>query len=244
MPSHDYQIEIDGIALSTLVVHSRFVKWTGGMKRGNNLDIPYKHGQFYVPDKYFGASDVMLEVFLPSDTTDAGAEALSEIQKLLSNQTLVVVEQVDPFRGNIRANVELLTEPTQTANQFVWLFPLAMPSGFWEDVTASAAAAGTPPTVVTGGDRPIDDMTFNFAGPGYLEHTDAIGTVSRITIDAGAGAGTYNVDVGRGTVLKGGVPQDQWVSVTQPWWMKWAPDSSISLTSTVSVSAAWRNKWA
>lgn len=244
MATHDYQISIAGVALSTLVVASRFTKYTAGYYRGQNLVLPYRHGEYYVPDKYFSNADVMLEVFLPSDTIDAAAEALSEIQALLTSQSLVVVSQVDPHRGNIRARVELATEPVPSQNDFVYLFALNNPSGFWEDVTASTAASATPPVVTTGGDRPVDDMVLTFAGPGTLTHTDELGVVSEITIDAAAGAGTYVVDVGAGSVTKTGANQDEFLTVTQPWWMKFSPGAAQDLDSDVAVAVSWRNKWA
>lgn len=244
MATHDYQITVGGVALSTLVVTSRFTKYTAGYKRTQNLMTPWRHGEFYIPDKYFSNADVALEVFLPSDTTDAAAEALSLVQELFAAQGLVVVSQVDPHRGNIRARVELTNEPVPTQNPFVYLFTLNNPSGFWEDVTASTAASATPPVVTTTGDRPVDDMVLTFAGPGFLEHTDELGQVSTITIDAAAGAGTYVVDVGAGTVKKGGVSQDQFLTIDQPWWMKFSPGAAQTLDSDVNVAVSWRNKWA
>ncbi len=241
---YDYAINLGSLDLSTVVDYSRFIKYTAGMKRGDNLVIPYMHGTHFVPDKYFSEADVLLEVFLPSDTHDAAAEALSLIQLELSSQSLVVVSQTDPYRGDIRARVELVTEPVTTQNDFVYLFGLQNPSGFWEDVTASTAASGNPPSVTTGGDRPIADMVLTFSGTGFLEHTDSLGQVSRLEIEAAAGAGTYVVDVGAGTVKKSGVNQDEFFIANQPWWMKWQPGVAQSFTSNVAVSASWRNKWA
>lgn len=244
MATHDYLITVGGTALSTIVPTSRFIKYTAGMKRGSNLEIPYQHGMHYVPDKYFSDSDVMLEVFLPSDTVDAGAEALSLIQFMFAAQGEVLVGQTDPYRGVIQARTELQTEPVPTQNDFVYLFGLSNASGFWEDVTASTAASASPPSVTTGGDRPIDDMILTAAGTGFIEHTDSLSQVSRIEIDAAAGAGTYVVDCGLGTIKKAGVDQDEFLIVNQPWWMKWQPGVAQSFTSNVAWSASWRNKWA
>lgn len=241
---YDYEISVGGVMLDTIVPKARFIKYTAGMKRGSNLEIPYQHGVHFVPDKYFTDSDVMLEVFLPSDSHDAGAEALSLIQIHFAAQDEVLIAQVDPYRGAIQARVGLETEPVPTQNDFVYLFGLSNASGFWEDVTASTATSANPPSVTTGGDRPIDDMILTAAGPGFLEHTDELGQVSRIDIEAGAGAGTYVVDCGLGTIKKAGVDQDEFLVVNQPWWMKWSPGVAQSFTSDVAWSASWRNKWA
>lgn len=244
MPLYDYEIAIAGDSLNAIAtgLEGRFLKYTSGMRRGGNTIIPHKHGELAIPDKYFEGSDVLLELFLPSATHAAGAQALSELAKRLSSQSLVTVSQADPHRGNIRARVELLTDPVSTQNEFVYLFGLRNPSGFWESVTASNAS-GNPPAVTTGGDRPIDDMTLTFSGPGFLQHTDPLGVVSRVEIDSAAGAGTYVVDVGKATVLKGSTPQDEFLTVTQPWWMKFQPGAAQSLTANVSVTVNWRNKW-
>jgi hypothetical protein len=240
--AYNYQITVGGTLLSTIVDHSRFVKYTSGQRRGSNVLVPNQHGSYYVPDKYFAESDVLLEVFLPSDTNAAGAAALSTLADLFSNQGLVTVDQNDPSRGFIQANVELVTDPVATQNEFVYLFGLRNPSGFWEDVTASQAV-GNPPSVTTGGDRPISDMVLTFSGPGFLEHTDSLSQVSRVTIDAGAGAGTYVVDVGAKTVKKAAADQDAFLTLTQPWWMKFQPGVAQSFTSDVSVTVDWRDKW-
>lgn len=241
---YDYNIAIAGDTLDSIAtgLEGRFLKYTSGMRRGDNIIIPHKHGELSVPDKYFAGSDVMLELFLPSDTNDAGAQALSELAERLSSQSLVTVSQADPHRGNIRARVELMTDPTPTQNEFVYLFGLRNPSGFWEDVTASTAS-GNPPAITTSGDRPIQDMVITFSGPGFLQHTDPLGQVSRIEVEAGAGAGTYVLDVGAGTIVKGSTPQDEFFVHTQPWVMKFQPDSAQSLTSDVSVTVDYRNKW-
>lgn len=243
MASHDYQITIAGTTAASLFVAARFMKYTSAERRGGNLIIPSAHGNLYVPDKYFGESEVLMEVFLPQDSTDAAAEALSDVALLVSDQGLIVVSQVDPHRGSIRARVECVTDPVPTQEDHVYLFGFALPSGFWEDVSASQEV-GNPPTMTTGGDRPIGDATVTFSGVGFLEHTDSLGQVSRITIDAAAGAGTYIVELASPrTVKKASVDQDRYITVTQPWWMKFQPGVAQSFTSDVSVTIDWRDKW-
>ena len=243
---HNYAITIGGVPLNTIAtgLEGRFLKYTSGQRRGSNLVVPHQHGQYFVPDKYFDSSDVMLELFLPHATTDAAAEALSEVALLLSSQSLVSIGQTDPHRGSIRAQAELTTDPTPTQNNLIYLFGLNIPSGFWEDASTSNAS-GNPPSVTTGGDRPISDMVLDFSGTGYLEHTDPLGQVARITIESGAGGTTpYTVDVGAGTVVDAvSANKDAYLTVTQPYWMKWQPGAAQSLTSSVSVTATWRNKW-
>lgn len=242
---HDYALTVGGTALSTVVNWSRLLKYTGGAKRGENLEIPYRPGEYAVPDKVIAASDVMIEVGLPAVAVDDAEEALSIVDRLFGGTfNLVTVQQTAPHRGNIRASVELLTEPVPSQNRLTYLYVLRNPAGLWEAVTASSATAATPPVVTTGGNRAIYDPVLTYSGPGYLQHTDADGRVSRVTIDAAAGAGTYIVDVGAGTVTKSGVNQDRYLTYTQPWWMRFSPNASQTLASDVNVAVSWRNKWA
>ena len=242
----DYNVGIAGVNLKTTigVREAQFTKYTSAQKRGGNLIIPYQHGELHVPDKYFSGADVLLRVFLPFDTTAAAQQALSDIAELLASQTEVPVTQDDPARGSIQAQVEALQDPIPTTDRFTYLFSLRNASGFWEDQTLSNAPSGNPPSVTTGGDRPIDDMILTFSGPGFIEYTDELGVDSRITVDAAAGAGTYIVDVGAATIEKGGTPQDEFLTVNQPWWMKWPPNEALTLTTDVGVEVDWRNKWA
>ena len=239
---YDYQITVAGTAITTYVNQARFLKYTSGQRRGKNIVIPYAHGEYFVEDKFFDASDVLLEVFLPSTAHASGANALSDLAKEFTVQDLVQVRQQDPDRGAIQANVELVTDPIPTSDEFVYLYGLNNPSGFWEDQTASTAV-GNPPSVTTLGDRPVNDAKLTFSNVGFLEHTDPIGQVSRVTIDAAAGAGTYIVELGVKTVQKGATDQDAFLTVTQPWWMILEADTALSFTSSVSVTVDWRNKW-
>lgn len=246
MADHDYDVKVAGVDVElTLGIRRAIItNYSSANRRNGNLIIPHRHGELHVPDKYFEGADVLLQAHLPFDTVDAGKQALSDLARLFSSQTEVVVEQNDPAHGDIRARVELLQDPVPTEDRFTYLYSLRNASGFWEDVTATSVGPAMPPAVVTGGDRPIQDMILTFAGPGFLEHTDDLGQVARVEIEAAAGAGTYVVDVGAGTVEKAGVPQDEFLVITQPWVMKWQPNDTPALTADVNVTAQFRNKYA
>lgn len=243
----DYNIAVAGDNLKSVVGirDAIFLKYTTAQKRDGNLVLPYRHGELYVPDKYFDRADVLLQVYLPFDAVDEGQQALSDLALLLSSQDEVAVTQTDPARGAIQARVENLQDPVPTEDRFTYLFSLRNASGFWEDQSASSAASASPPVVTTVGDRPIDDMILTFAGLGFLEHTDGLAQKSRIEVLTGAGSAPYTVDVGLGTIVdSGSAQQDKWLKVTQPWWMKWQPGEAQSFTSNVAVAASWRNKHA
>lgn len=244
--AHFYNVGVAGenLDIDLGIREAIFTKYTSAQKHGGNLILPYRHGELHVPDKYFTGADVLLQVYLPFDTTAEAAQALSDLAELFSSQSQVLVTQDDPARGSIQANVELLQDPIPTEDRFTYLFSLRNASGFWEDQSASNAPSASPPVVNTGGDRPIQDMILTFSGTGFLEHTDSLGQESRITIDAAAGAGTYIFDVGKGSCTKADVDQSEFVSITQPWIMKWQPNAAIALSSDVNVEADWRNHWA
>ena len=90
----------------------------------------------------------------------------------------------------------------------------------------------------------MGDATITFSNTGFLEHTDSLGQVSRITIDAAAGSGIYIVECGQPrTVKKAGADQDAFITITQGWWMKFQPGVAQSFTSDVSVTIDWRDKY-
>jgi len=159
---------------------------------------------------------------------------------------LVTIGGTSPLAGSVQTAVELLSDPEATRNPHMFVFPLRSPNGAWEDAAATSPS-GNPPAVTTTGDMPIDDFTLTFthvnATASYLEHTDSNSVVSRVTIDSGGPTGTYIVDCGNRTVTRGGANQDAYLTVTQPWWMRFEPNLAQSFTSNVSVTVAYRDKW-
>lgn len=247
MPSHDYAVSIGGVDIKNTIgaQEAIFMNYTTANKRGNNLIIPYRHGELHVPDKYFAGADLLLQVYLPFDTTDAAKQALSDLALILSSQDEVLVAQNDPAHGDIQARIELLQDPVPTEDRFTYLFSLRNASGFWEDVSATPITSANPPVVTTGGDRPIQDMILVFAGVGFLQHTDSLGQVSRVEVEAGATGGPFTLDVGARTIENASnVPMDEFFLHTQPWVMKWQPGVAQSFTANVAVGGSYRNKYA
>ena len=243
--AHDYAADLDGTMLDTLVDWYRFVDPIGGAKRGRDQILPGSMGRQFLPDKRIDANSILLEVGLPAAATGDSREALSLLAEIFSAQGGVTLKQTDPYLGAVQALVELARKPTPSQNRLVYLYRLNNPSGLWEDQSASNAASANPPVVTTGGDSEVDDAILTFAGPGFLEHTDDLGVLSRITIDAAAGAGTYIVDLSRPrTVEKSSVDQSRFVTVSKGHWMKFQPNKAQSFTSDVAVEVDWRDKWA
>lgn len=236
--AHDFAWSADGSALSD---HASFVRVRsegGAPKRGSNQVVPFRHGRYAEPDKWYDSADLFLEIGLKQDD---GYQHLSELQKMLGKTTgLVTLQRVTPYAGTVEALVEMIGDPSPTQNRFVYLFPLSIPSGFWRASTVSSAS-GTAPSITTSGDRPIDDMIVTFAAPGTATHTNENGVVSRLVW---AGTGTAIFDCGARTIIKAGANQDANGYPTQAWWWRFTPDTTQTVTATASVTVQWRNKWA
>ncbi len=234
-------ISIAGTALSTLSDNVRLLKYGAGAKRGRNHTIPYRDGEYTTNQKWFTSTDMMLEVALSASTSRE--ENLSDLLALIHDPTgLVTIVGTTTFHGTIRAAVELLDEPRPGQNPNIYLIPLHNPKGMWED-NSESSATGNPPSVTTSGDMPIGDLTIDYSAAGYLEHTDSNSIVSRVTAESGIAANTI-ADCGARTFAKGSTDYDSLLTVTQPWWMRFEAGGAQSLTSDVSVTVKWRDKWA
>ncbi len=240
-------LTIAGTAISTWARHSRLLDYASGSRRGKNLIIPHRDGEYADATKWFTKTDLMLEVaFSRSPTTLENVSGF--LAALTDPVNLVTLAGSSTFHGSIQTAVELMAEPTVLpADPSVYRFRLRNPKGVWEDVSATVNA-GNPPSITTTGDRPVDDMALSFTHvngvASFLEHTDSNSVTSRITIDSGGTTGTYVVDLGARTVKRSGADQDAFLTVDQPWWMRFEPNLAQSFTSNVSVSVSWRDKWA
>lgn len=225
---------------SALADHTTFVRVLNEGARETpqgNQSIPFRYGEHSKADKFYGGSDVLLEVGLKHD--DA-REHLSELVKMLTKTTAhPVLQRTDHHAGTVQADVELVSAPRETQDRFTYSFGLRRPDGVWEDA-AVTTASGTAPSITTSGDSPIGDPVITFSAPGTATLITGWGT----SVMEWAGTGTAIVDCGERTVLKGGVHQDATFTVSQPWWFRFAPATTVNLTASVSVSVAYRNKWA
>lgn len=226
-----------GSALSDHASFVRVLDEGGPGKRGANFVIPFRHGEYSNPDKDFTGADVLLEVGLKHDDPFTH---LSAVQKLLGNGLVTLTRDDRVNAGTVSADVELLSEPRPSQNRLVYVFPLRNPDGFWYGPVNTAS--GTAPSITTGGDRPISDMVITFSAPGTVTHTDTLtGTSATLGF---SGTGTAIVDVGARTIVKAGVAQDAFLTVSKPWWIRFAPATAQTISATASVTVNYRNKWA
>lgn len=240
-------LTVGSTALSTIFDWHRLIKYQIGAKRGFDVTIPGRPGDYHVTNKLFGSATILIECGLPTSTTATASEALSDFAALFAGQSTVLLKYTDPHKGAIQAAVELLEEPVPSQNRLTYVYALNNPSGVWEDQSASNAVSATPPSVTTSGDRPIGDMVFTVSAVGYIEHTDSLGNANRLTIESGAGGTTpYIIDCGARTVVdSAGTPanKDAYLTVSNEWPI-FSPGAAQTLASDVAVEVDWRNKWA
>lgn len=230
----------DGSALTDHATFVRQLNVGASSKRNTNVPFPYQHGEHSTPDKFYDAADVLLEMRIIESDGDPYLH-LSQLQKLFGKTTgyTTLTQTGHVTGGTVSADVELLSDPRPTQDRFTYVFPLRNPRGFWYGPTVTAS--GTAPSITTAGDRPIDDMVITFSAPGTAIHVHTAYGTSTI---GWAGTGTAIVDVGAKTVTKAGGNQDANLEVSQPWWMRFAEATTVNLTSTVSITVDYRNKYA
>ncbi len=239
-------ITIEGTPASTYARNVKLVGYGAGSKRGRNLVIPHRDGEYSQPAKWFGGADLMLEVMLK--TVPSPEENLSGLLALFHRQVgTATIAGTHPFAGSVQTEIEMLRSPRQDGgNPNLYRFLLRNAKGTWESVTATTTtgSTGTPAAFTTSGDRPIDSFSLRFDATGFIEHTDSLGDTSRLTLTAGASTGT-TVDMGNRTVLTTtGGAADNFLTVTQPYWMRLEPNSTQAVTASTPHTFTWRSQWA
>lgn len=232
---------IDGTTVGTWARNVRLLKYMSGARRGRNFQIPYREGEYSNPTKWSSATQIMLEVAFKRDDP---AQHMSDFIKAVSPPaSLVTLAGSNTAYGTVQCSVELMSEPSpHVQDPTVYIFQFRNPSGVWADATATTTT-GDPPSVTTSGDRPIDDMVFTFASTGNVSHTLS-GVTATLTLTTGASTGVV-VDCGARTVVTStGGAQDAYLTITQPYWMRWAPGSTQAISSTGLTKVVYRNKWA
>ena len=238
-------VTIEGVSATDNARNVKLVNYGAVNKRGRNNTIPHRDGEHSHNPKWFGPTNLMFEVMLK--TVPSPEENLSDLVAALNPAyTTATVVATHPWAGSVRTEVELLRPPVQGGNPNVFTFPLRNPKGSWQAATATTTTgnSGTPAAITTVGDTPVDDFSIRFGTTGSVTHTDSAGVVSVLTLTAGASTGV-TVDMGARTVLSTtGGNQDAYLTVTQPYWMRFESGSTQGVTATVDHTFTWRSRWA
>ena len=239
-------ITIEGVSATDHARNINLTNYGQVQKRGRNKTIPHRDGEHSHNPKWFGPTNLMFEVMLK--TTPSPEENLSALIAAFNPAyTTATVVATHPFAGSVRTETELLRPPVQGGdNPNVYTFPLRNPKGSWQAATATTTTgnSGTPAAITTTGDTPVDDFTLRFGTTGSVTHTDSAGVVSVLTLTSGASTGV-TVDMGARTVLSTtGGNQDAFLTVTQPYWLRFESDAAQTVTATVDHTFTWRSRWA
>ncbi len=237
-------ITVEGSTLDARNV--KLMQYGQTAKRGRNLVIPYRDGEWSHNPKWFAGTNLVLEVVL--QTTPSPEENLSKMLGLFNQAyDLATLAGTHPYAGSVQCQVEMLRPPVQSAgNPNVYRVALRNPDGVWENVTATTTtgSVATPAAITTTGDRPVSDFSLRFAATGTITHTDSAGVAAAVTLTAGASTGV-TVDMGNRTILSTtGGSEDAFATFTQPYWMRFESGSTQALVATADHTFTWRNKYA
>ena len=239
-------ITVEGVNATDNARNVNLVNYGTVAKRGRNPTIPHRDGEWAANPKWLAGGDLVFEVMLK--TTPSPEENLSDlIAAFTPADTTATITATHQFAGAVRTEAELLRAPAQSpSNPNVYRFVLRNPKGSWEAATATTTTgnSGTPAVITTSGDTPVDDFSIRFGTTGFVEHTRTDGTVTRLTLTSGASTG-ITVDMGARTVLSTtGGARDAFLTVTQPYWMRFEAGAAQTITASVDHTFTWRSKWA
>lgn len=146
-----------------------------------------------------------------------------------------------PHAGTVHATCKLLGTPIRGEADHVFTWPLSILDGSWRGDTQNTAT-GNPPTITTSGDTRISDFEIEFSGVGTVSDTDGDGNVYSIE----ALTGTFPLIVYMGNnkrVEQGGSPDPGRVVIDHEAWFRMDPNASVTLTTDVSVTVRWYDRW-
>ena len=227
----------------------------GSGKRGSNLAVGFLDGERWEPKNY-GPLDLVLKTTLKYSNAsglithvDGAAghvfENLSEMKKLMTQPGLKYLTRTAPDYGSVRAAFEMIGPPLiPPAERIAVYWPLRVPSGSWQTVTQSTAT-GNPPAATTGGNRQISDPELVFSGAGTFTYTAGDGQVYQVSVATGP---TFPVTLTNDNgewvaTATGGADAAPYVTAGHPAVLVLDPDSALSISTTVSVTLRWRNRW-
>ena len=165
--------------LSDICISSLIVAEFDAPKRGSNVPIPYKDGEYSDPFKFRDAGTYIVDCVLrytnSSGTVthaDGAAghviENLQTLKKLADGGgSLIAVRRTAPHLGNVEAISEYLGGISYGDTRVRQMLPMRLTEGSWraqtasQDIETGLATAGSY-TIATGGDTDIGDATFTF----------------------------------------------------------------------------------
>lgn len=251
--SWDYAHALNSLDLSDVATFATIEDETPSPYNDPGVQIPGRDGRQYDSEAPFSPLVVTLRVHLrwtsaAGTVTHADGEGghirenLSLIKAELNKPEPVLARTLEHI-GAVRATVKMNTPPIVGAQRHVYVFPLTVPAGSWQDSTESSNSGAPATGVTTTGDREISDPRVSLAAAGTFTVTKSDGTVYTIVAAAGP---TYPVviDVGAGTVTdNGGNDARGDVTFDHQHWFRLSANHTHTITGG-SAEWFWRNRWA
>lgn len=226
----------------------------GGGKVGANVQVGFLDGERWEP-KTQGAANIILSTVIRYTDEDGVVdhedgkpghfmENLAALHRLLG-QGRRYLYRTAPHAGSQRLLFESVTDPVTGDDKPEYRWVLRSLSGSWQSVTQQTAT-GNPPSVTTGGNRPIFDPEISLSAAGSFKYTNGEGEEFEIVVAAGP---TFPVTLslvnGEWQAKdNGGFDASQVVTVSHPAVMRFDPAASLSITTSTTCTVRWRNRWA
>ncbi len=271
---YNYQAGDDGGTFTALSDYAKVVRLlTEGFsgRRGLNVPIPYRPGEYSEPRKFLMARNLLLETQLRYTDKDGvvihsngeaghAYENLAALKELLGagSNNLRMLRRNDPNAGAVETAIECLATVDATDRRYVFTWILRQLDGLWReqaltsDEEASIAAFPHAYTIATGGNHPIGDAkyTFTCVADGSAPSIELNVAGDKISV-AGAfvAADVIVVDLARVRVITKNGTRYASVSPNRGWWMRLPHDTAALAmnldadSGTWTMKIEWRNKW-
>lgn len=124
-----------------------------------------------------------------------------------------------------------------TTSAYTFVVPLRCAYPMWQSEVLNSTTLSGPDSLIQLGNGRIANAVLTYAGAGVLT----------IFGEAGGGytletTGAAVVDVGNFTVTSGGLPVDNLLIPSRPWWANFRRNTTVT-SSTVSVGVSYRDHW-
>ncbi len=228
-------------------------------RRGENVEVPFRHGSFYVGRKYYQPRGFSLAIMVfPVNTSGVVAhtnggrahirENISALMGELYSNDLISVQRDEPdYPGAGIVTYEAMCEVTDVvpvqsnigALDRLFAPRFNMPVPFWR-VLPKKTGQSTP-SVSNGGNAPVTDMVITLTGGTNPVLTNT--TTGEILTVTDAMAAPVIVDVGARTVTQSGAAADALLEPSEDHWMEFVPGTnSLTLGGGGSVSIDFYDK--
>lgn len=254
-----YHLTVDGLSLGTYAHQIEVVRGIDVLpdRRYGPSQIAFRHGTSPTADWYFESKVLPLLITVSPWDDDgdqnhtAGMQGhlrdnLDELMTIFGKRSMIDVRRFVPAEESPGDDlIELQAWATVGKGTIIdggvdqrqFRIDLILPYPMWHELPEIELAADTSHTLDIGGTAPVADMVFEVSGDGTV--SDDLG--HSFTIDGSASAVT--VDVGKREAYEGGNLKMSVFSLDggADNWFEWPAQSTVNVTSDVSVAISYFN---